>query len=269
MTFAVLVLERLQGILVGAVVILQVLLLHVGFTYTSPHTKGIEQNKFSVVFWHDVTVFFLFAATLYNLLRVIAAAPVTSTAQQVLTAQVTHMTTSGLPTAQYTTDLHPRMSQGFLAMCQGTNLKPFNLRHLFRFYFYGCLYGIFVGASTLVIIYSQHGQKLTWGSAFMTIASPLALLWVDEISMFDHYVAIITRLSFAQVILCATGFIAQLLVLFRGGSTELPDKQNIRQRSLIYIHEVFGKHALFTWLLPAWPDVPLEREELTQNSKLI
>lgn len=110
MTFAVLVLERLQGILVGAVVILQVLLLHVGFTYTSPHTKGIEQNKFSVVFWHDVTVFFLFAATLYNLLRVIAAAPVTSTAQQVLTAQVTHMTTSGLPTAQYTTDLHPRLS---------------------------------------------------------------------------------------------------------------------------------------------------------------
>ncbi|EGD72008.1 hypothetical protein PTSG_00024 [Salpingoeca rosetta] len=264
---------RLQGWLqeagVGLVVLLQVALLHIAFSYTSARTRGSVPSRFMTVVVHDVAAALFFAASIYNLLRVIAAAPVSAQRRHDVPTQVTRVASSGLPTAQYTANLQPRIAQAFTALTQGSNLKTFELRHLIRFYLYGAAFGFFTGASTLVVIYSQHGLKAFTLSTFMAIASPMAMLWQDESTWFDHYVAFTTRLAFAQFILCVAGLIYQFQNILRGGTTELPAKHTMQQRSLTYFAEVFGKSGLYTWFLPAWFDAPMDRAELTHQDKVI
>ena len=92
-----------------AVVLLQVALLQVALTYTTVHSSG---ESVLTVYWHialhNLCAVILCIAAVYNLLRVIAASPISAPAGQAVSAQVTQLSSSGLPTAQYSTSLQPR-----------------------------------------------------------------------------------------------------------------------------------------------------------------
>eukprot|EP00055_Hartaetosiga_balthica_P002476 m.139464 g.139464 ORF g.139464 m.139464 type:complete len:257 (-) comp21714_c0_seq1:139-909(-) len=251
--------ELVVFVSIAAYTLLQLVQVVVMSVYSIPYLKSTLPSYLDYHWWIFIVMLF---SSLYNTIRysweVISAIKNSKSHSAVIDAKVsaTYLeTSSGVDALKL--------------LFYGTLLEsPFSSRHLFRMYMYGTLLAIDVIGSTLIALERQelhHGFK--WEDLVL-LFSPLGMFFSSR-SLWIGFVVNVTRFSFLQLIGCAAAYIIQLRFVFGGGRSSLPAGVNKKQASFVYMHEVFGKHAFFTWTLPIFPDKRMKREDLAQEAKWI